>query len=130
MRRVIAPRLKKGEVVLCDRWLDATVAYQGFGEGVDVDLIRRLGKIATQGISPRLSLYLDLPVTTGLRRAKKRRAADRMERKARAFHERVRRGFLSIARAEPRRFRRIAISERDGIAAVHEKIVKVVRRAV
>ncbi len=127
---VIKPRLKKGEVVLCDRWMDATMAYQGYAGGVDVGFIRTLGKAATQGVAPKLSLYLDLPVKIGLRRAAKRKKADRIEKKGLSFHEKVRRGFLAIARQEPRRFKRLAIREKDSIAEVHAAVLKEVRRAV
>ena len=81
VKEVIQPRLLKGQIVLCDRWLDATVAYQGFGEGVNVQWIQKLGEEVTQGISPTLSLYLDLPVRVGLKRATSHKQADRMERK-------------------------------------------------
>ena len=123
---VIKPHLEKGEIVLCDRWLDATVAYQGFGEGVNVHWIWTLGKQATQGIRPALSLYLDLPVRSGLKRATSHKKADRMEKKNIAFHEKVRQGYLWIAKNEPRRFKRIALEEKDGVRAVHEKIKKMV----
>ena len=127
---VVKPRLAKGFVVLCDRWMDATVAYQGYGGGVDVDFIKTLGRAATQGVTPKLSLYLDLPVRTGLRRAAKRHKADRIEKKSILFHEKVRRGFLAIAKQEPRRFKRLAIREEDPVAAVHERILKEIRRAL
>ena len=89
--QVIRPRLEKGEVVLCDRWMDATLAYQGYAGGVDIEFIRALGRVATQGVTPKLSLYLDLPVKIGLRRAVKRHKADRIEKKSLVFHEKVRR---------------------------------------
>ena len=127
---VIRPRLAKGEIVLCDRWMDATLAYQGYAGGVDVAFIRALGRAAKQGITPKLSLYLDLPVKIGLRRAAKRHQADRIEKKGLLFHEKVRRGFLVIARQEPKRFKRLALREKDPVAAIHERIVKEVRRAL
>ena len=130
VEEVIAPRLKNGQIVLCDRWLDATLAYQGFGEGVDVAWIRSLGKEVTQGIVPDLSLYLDLSVRAGLRRATSHKSADRMERKNILFHERVRKGFLWIAKKEPGRFRRIEIAESDSIPMVHKKILKEIHRVI
>lgn len=123
---VIKPHLEKGEIVLCDRWLDATVSYQGFGAGVDVNWIRSLGDQATQGVRPVLSIYLDLPVKVGLRRATSHKKADRMERKNILFHQNVRRGYLWIAKNEPQRFKRIAIDEADSVQTVHEKIKKMI----
>ncbi len=121
---VVLPELQKGRIVLCDRWLDATVAYQGYGHGVSIDWIRSLGRAVTQGARPALSLYLDLPVRLGLRRATSHKRADRMERKSTAFHEKVRRGYLAISRQEPGRFKRIPLRESDTVEAVHKKILK------
>jgi dTMP kinase len=127
---VVKPRLAKGEIVLCDRWLDATVAYQGYAGGVDVRWIETLGREATQGIVPKLTLYLDLPVREGLRRTTRHKAADRMERKSLAFHEKVRKGFLTVARKEPKRFRRLAIRKEDSIENVQARIRKEVFRVL
>ncbi len=126
VEEVVKPRLKKGQIVLCDRWLDATLAYQGYGGGVDKKWIETLGKEATQGIRPKLTLFLELPLACGLRRAKQHKEADRMERKEMGFHQRVRQGYLRIAKSEPRRFKRVKIKESDGVSLVHEKIKKVV----
>ena len=126
----ILPQLKKGKIVLCDRWLDATVAYQGYAGGVDVHWIREIGKAATSGVRPALSLYLDLPVREGLSRAKKRKIADRMESKTFSFHERVRAGYLAIAKAEPKRFKLLPVKSSDSIEAVHEQIKKMVMRVL
>ena len=90
VQEVVKPKLEQGTIVLCDRWMDATVAYQGYAGGVDVRWIEELGKTVTQSIKPRLTLYLDLPVSVGLARAKKRHRADRMEEKTRRFHQKVR----------------------------------------
>lgn len=130
VEEVIKPKLRQGKVVLCDRWLDATVAYQGYGGGVDVRWIKALGEAATQGIRPRLSVFLDLPLEAGLRRAKSHKAADRMERKKLAYHKKVRRGYYAIAKAEPKRFRIVKVRENDPIQAVHDKIRKVVYRVL
>ncbi|MGH7198248.1 MAG: dTMP kinase [Candidatus Omnitrophota bacterium] len=130
VEEVIRPQLKKGRIVLCDRWLDATVAYQGYGGGVDVRWIKALGETATQGVRPRLSLFLDLPLEAGLRRAKSHKAADRMERKKLAYHRRVRRGYYAIAKAAPGRFQIVKVKEGDPVQAVHEKIRKAARRVL
>jgi dTMP kinase len=100
----IRPWLERGRVVLCDRYTDATVAYQGYGRGVDLDLIRDLNARVTGGLVPDLTLLFDLPPGQGLRRIGRRRL-DRFEREGLAFHRRVRRGYLEIQRAEPKRVR-------------------------
>lgn len=121
VEEVILPKLQEKKAVLCDRWLDATIAYQGYAGSVDVPWIERLGRWVTQGVKPDLSLFLDLPVACGLRRARGR-SLDRMEKKSLRFHEKVRRGYLEIAKREPKRFKRIPIRETDGIGEIHRKI--------
>ena len=127
---VILPQLKKGNIVLCDRWSDATIAYQGFAGGVDPDWIRGLAGQATQGIAPDLSLFLALPLKVGLRRAVSHKKADRMERKKFLYHQKVRQGYEWIAKKEPQRFRRIPIGSSETIAQVHEKIKAEVMRVL
>jgi dTMP kinase len=102
----IGPWLARGRVVLCDRYTDATTAYQGYGRGVDVELIRELNVHATGGLAPDLTLLFDLPPEEGFRRIGQRRL-DHFEREKLAFHRRVRRGYLEILRAEPKRVRLI-----------------------
>jgi dTMP kinase len=102
----IRPWLERGRIVLCDRYTDATVAYQGYGRGVDVDLIRELNLRATGGVLPDLTLLFDLDPAAGLRRIARRRL-DHFERRSLAFHRRVRRGYLELRRAEPKRVRLI-----------------------
>ena len=104
----IRPWLDRGRIVLSDRYADATVAYQGYGRGVDVDLIRELNARATSGIMPDLTLLLDLDPAEGMRRVRRReRRLDNFEREKLAFHRKVRRGYLEILRAEPKRVRLI-----------------------
>ena len=112
----IRPWLAQGRIVLCDRYVDATVAYQGYGRGLDVDLIRELNVHATGGILPDLTLLFDLEPAEGLRRIGKRRL-DRFEREALAFHRRVRRGYREIQRAEPKRVRRIRADRPPDVVA-------------
>ena len=120
VREAILPALEKGEWVLCDRFADATLAYQGFGRGLDAGFIRTLNAFSGQGLEPERTLLFDLPVETGLARAKKRAsgvlpevAEDRFEQEERAFHGRIREGYLALAAAEPERFRII-----DGAGSV------------
>ncbi|HET9489944.1 MAG TPA: dTMP kinase [Methylomirabilota bacterium] len=112
----IRPWLAQGRVVLCDRYVDATTAYQGYGRGLDVELIRELNVRATGGILPDLTLVFDLEPAVGLRRIGKRRL-DRFEREALAFHRRVRRGYIELHRAEPKRVRLIRAARPAGVIA-------------
>jgi dTMP kinase len=112
VRETILSALKAGRWVLCDRFSDATSAYQGFGRGLDVAFIRTLNDFSTCSLKPDLTLLFDLPVEAGLERAKKRAAGgrpeaaeDRFEREERTFHGRIREGYLSLAAEEPERFR-------------------------
>ena len=100
----IRPWLEAGRVVLCDRYTDATIAYQGYGGGVDPATIRELNVRATGGVLPDLTLLFDLDPAEGLRRIGRRRR-DHFERQVLVFHRRVRRGYLEIQRAEPKRVR-------------------------
>ncbi len=104
VNQVIRPALARGAVVISDRYADATVAYQGYGRGVDPDLIRELNLRATGGILPDLTLLIDVPVELGLGRIKHRGPHDRLEGEERAFHERVRDGYHTLARQEPQRW--------------------------
>ena len=108
---VIRPALAAGKVVLCDRYHDSTVAYQGYGRGLNVAQLIALGELATGGLKPDVTIVLDLPVTDGLARAKGRnkaagacQAEGRFEALEMDFHQRVREGFLALAAGEPARF--------------------------
>jgi dTMP kinase len=102
----VGPWLARGRIVLCDRYTDATIAYQGYGRGVDRELIRELNLQATGGILPDLTLVFDLLPEQGLRRIGRRRL-DHFERERLTFHRRVRRGYREIQRADPKRVRLI-----------------------
>ncbi len=99
--QVILPALRDGRIIVCDRFTDSTLAYQGYGGGVDLDFIRLLNHRATGGIVPQLTILLDLPVEAAAER--RGASADRMESKDIRFHQRVRNGYLEIARFEPHR---------------------------
>lgn len=106
---VIEPALARGEVVLCDRYADSTLAYQGFGRLIEVDRLRMVNEWATGSRKPDLTLLFDLEEETGLRRAVSRNAAathdeGRFEAEDLRFHRRVREGYLALAKSEPRRF--------------------------
>lgn len=107
----IIPALKKGDNILCDRFLDSTVAYQGYGNGLDIEFIKKVGQFITQSVKPDLTLVFDIDARVGLSRIK--RSKDRIERRAVAYHNRVRQGYLRIAQAEPQRVKVIEVGVRD-----------------
>lgn len=117
VQEVIRPALEQGKWVLCDRFLDATLAYQGWGRGLDTTFIEALHDFATASLMPHLTILLDLPAENGLRRALERIAQrrgvsreDRFEREDLAFHQRIREGYLALAAKEPERYRIIDAS--------------------
>mgnify|MGYP001157801971 CR=1 FL=1 len=108
LRQVISPALREGKIVICDRFADATLAYQGYGRGMDLAWIEEIHARTMGNVKPDLTFLLDLPVEEGLRRALKRMEnhsvkEDRFEKEALDFHRRVREGYLILARNEPRR---------------------------
>lgn len=108
---VIRPALAAGHVVLCDRFSDSTIAYQGHARGLDLSTVRTLDALARDGIAPDLTLLLDCPPDEGLRRAQARNnGTDRFESAPLAFHERVRAAFLTLAAEEPARFRIVDVT--------------------
>lgn len=109
---IIRPALAEGRWVLCDRYVDSTIAYQGYGRGMDVEMLQRMSDYATKGLWPDRTLLLDLPVETGLARALARNGREgmsksegRFEFEQTAFHQRIREGFLERASRWPGRFR-------------------------
>lgn len=104
----VIPALKKGMIVLCDRFLDSTVAYQGYGSGVDLRFIKEAGRFATQGVKPDLTFFFDIDAREGLSRIQ--RPKDRVERRALAYHQRVREGYARLARREPKRIKLIKVN--------------------
>jgi dTMP kinase len=122
LQHVIRPALARGEWVVCDRFTDATRAYQGSGRGVDSGLIESLAAAVHGGLAPDCTLLLDLPVSVGLARARGRAAhhADRFEAETAAFFEKVRAGYLELARREPERFHVIDASA--PLDAVEERV--------
>jgi dTMP kinase len=105
----IKPALKKGRVVVCDRFLDSTLAYQGYGLGIDIELIKNIGLFATGGIKPGLTIFLDLDVRRGLRHRES--SKDRIEKRSINYHMRVRKGYLKLARLEPKRIKVVKVQE-------------------
>jgi len=130
VKEVIEPLLKRGVTVLCDRFSDATIAYQGFGRKLDLGLIQRFNRLSTQRIKPDITFLLDCPSEMGLKRAiqrnqtLKKEKEERFEREKIQFHHRVRRGYLSIAKQEPHRVK--VIDTRQGEEKTFEKIRQIV----
>lgn len=105
---VIRPAMAAGTVVLCDRYFDSTYAYQGYGRGLSMDALRQITTFATQGLTPDLTLYLDVSPEVGLRRREASgEAMNRLDRETLDFHNRVREGYLALMQAEPARWRRV-----------------------
>lgn len=121
---VLKPQLAQGGLILCDRYADSTVAYQGYGRGLSLELISQLNAIATGGLESDLTLWLDLDVEIGLARIQKREgiasAPDRIEQVDVAFHQRVRQGFRELAQQFPQRIVRIDAAQSE--AAVAQQI--------
>lgn len=128
LENLIRPALERGECIVCDRFTDATRAYQGAGRDVDARWIESLAAEVQDGLQPDCTLLLDLPVALGLERARSRRAAvtDRFESEAQAFFERVRAGYLELARREPQRIH--VIDAAVPLAAVQRQVAAVLDR--
>jgi dTMP kinase len=99
----IKPLLDQGSIVLCDRYTDSTITYQGYGRGLDLNLIHQLNQIATQGLESDLTLWLDVDVEIGLTRTRNRGKMDRMEQANLEFHQRVQQGLKKLAQSRPGR---------------------------
>lgn len=125
---VIRPAIDAGEIVLCDRFSDSTLAYQAYGRGLPLAEVRAVEAVARQGLRPDLTIVLDCPVGVGLARTELRRgtaSADRFESERSDFHERVRRGFLALAAEEPDRI--VVVDGSRDSSSVHRDIDEIVR---
>jgi len=127
----IEPALARGAVIVCDRFIDSTLAYQGYGRDFDLGLLKSLNSLATGGVTPDLTILLDLPPEIGLERSKaldkaeaKQGEGDRFEQEDIEFHRRLRKGFLELAEAEPDRFRKIAVQQE--MEETHMLVVEIV----
>lgn len=133
VEEVIRPALAAGKIVLCDRYADATTAYQGEARQIDKKFLKEIHQLATGNLKPDLTLLLDCPVEIGLKRIQERESEipgqtnlDRFEKEKKDFHERVRQGYLKIAQEEPQRVK--VIDTLADVQTIHEKIVEEVRR--
>ncbi len=119
---IIKPALKEGIIVLCDRHTDSTVAYQGYGRGLDIEEIKKLNNLATRGLKPDLTIVFDVDIETSQSRVGKNK--DRMESAGIEFFKKVREGFLEIAKKEPQRVK--VIDSSDTIENIHKKVVELI----
>lgn len=119
---IVNPAVDAGKIVLCDRHIDSTVAYQGFGRGLDISRINMLNDIATNSRKPDLTLVFDIDVDTSMSRVGQEK--DRMESAGKEFHNRVRYGYLKIAKKEPERIK--VINSVQSIEQIHKEVVEIV----
>jgi dTMP kinase len=122
----IKPALKKGMIVICDRYLDSTLAYQGYGLGMDIKLIKEIGRFAAGGIKlkPDLTILLDVAVKKGL--SYRRKGGDRIEQRSVNYHQRVRRGYFKLAVAYPQRIKIVKVYPQK--SRTQDKIRKIIFR--
>jgi dTMP kinase len=106
---VIRPALKQGKIVVCDRFLDSTLVYQGYGLGMDIKLIRSLGSFVSDGVNPDLTILLDLPLEKALNGI--HREKDRIENRSFQYHRKVKNGYLKLAKQEPKRIKIVKLAE-------------------
>jgi len=127
---LILPALGKGKTVICERYTDATLAYQGYGRNLDIRMVNELNRIASSGLKPDLTILLDVDVREGLKRVKKisGRKMDRMERESIRFHQRVRKGYLEIGSREPGRVKLVRSKETP--EKTHLEVVKAIKKLV
>ena len=123
---IVNPAVKAGKIVLCDRHIDSTVAYQGYGRGLDLERINMLNRLATDGKTPDLTLVFDIDVETSMQRVGKNK--DRMESAGVEFHNKVRNGYLEIAKLNPERVK--VIDGRETIEKVFENVKSVVNKTL
>lgn len=120
---IIKPAVERGEIVLCDRHTDSTVAYQGYGRGVDLDRINMLNNIATSGMKPNLTLIFDIDTDTSMARVGKEK--DRMESAGIEFFKKVRNGYLDIAKNEPQRVK--LLDGNKSIEEIHNQVLDIIK---
>jgi dTMP kinase len=124
---IILPALREGKVVFCDRYVDSTIAYQGFGRDIDFKLIDLLNDIATQGLRPSTTILFDIESSAGLARLHPS-GHDRLEREAIEFHQKVRNGYLELARRDPQRWR--VLDAAGPMSVVQDELRRLVMEAL
>lgn len=122
---MILPAIEKGQIVLCDRYTDSTVAYQGYGRQQNLERIKKLNDFATNVLKPDLTFVFDIDVETSMQRVGKEK--DRMESEGKEFHNRVRNGYLKLAEEEPSRIK--VLDAAKSIDEIHEEVVNILEAA-
>ncbi|GIW46842.1 MAG: thymidylate kinase [Deltaproteobacteria bacterium] len=124
VKELLKPRLKAGDIVICDRFADSTVVYQGYGRGLDIELVKKVANASTLGLKPDITLLLNLPVKIALSRIRNRESMTKFEEEPLEFHERIRQGYLFIAQKEPDRIK--VINAARGVDQIREEITDIV----
>ena len=122
---IVKPAVEEGKIVLCDRHIDSTVAYQGYGRGLDIERINMLNNIATNGRKPDLTFVFDIDVETSMKRVGKEK--DRMESAGIEFHNRVRQGYLELAKQEPQRIK--VLDATKSIEEIHNNVIEILNKS-
>lgn len=132
VQKIIQPALRAGKVVICDRFTDATIAYQGYARKLPLSIIDRLNTIATGGLKPHLTLLLELPPEQGLRKARRKKplkkGGDRLENEGVSFQRKVNRGYQALAKRDSKRIKRVSVE--DTISSTQEKIRDLVGKLI
>ncbi len=128
VEEIIEPALSNGVIVLCDRFSDATYAYQGYGRGLDLDTIGTLNRLATRGVAPDITIVLDCPARQGLVRKARSAKMDRFEKEKISFHNRIRQGYKKLVKKEPDRF--LVIDATLDIGTIQQQIRGRIREAL
>lgn len=123
---IVKPAIEQGKIVLCDRHTDSTVAYQGYGRGLDIDEINKLNNLATGGKKPDLTFVFDVDIETSMERVGKEK--DRMESSGKDFFNRVRQGYLKLAKLEPNRIK--VVDSTKSIEEVHQKVIEIIEQYI
>ena len=126
IKEVIIPALRDGKVVLCDRFIDSTIAYQGYGLGIDINLIKKIGKFVTQDIKPDITILLDLGNKGSL--FKDNHKKDRIELRSEGYHKRVIKGYFLLSRRYPKRIKVVRV--KDNIFSTQEEIRKIINKCL
>jgi dTMP kinase len=126
VKEVIEPELNKGRIVICDRFLDSTIVYQGYGLGMDTNLIKKIGEFATKGINPDITILLDLDNKESL--FKKNHNKDRIELRPDSYHSKVRKGYMSLSKLYPERIKVVRVD--DDISSTQNEIRKIIDKCL
>lgn len=128
VQEFIIPNVQKGKVVICDRYVDSSVVYQGYARGLGIDAIEEINHYATLGLTPNLTILLDLPAEIGLTRKKNQQALDRLELASDSFHMKVSEGYRILAKRHKDRI--LSVDATQSIEAIHDVIIKAIKEII